>query len=82
MANELKKLLKEADKTWEILKKFPMYKNKTKEDYIQYVKTTYAYYNSLSEEQKIEYNKLKETQFKKALEALDNRKNDTKNKNK
>ena len=71
---ELKGLLKEADKVWETLKKLPMYKNKSKEDYINYVKSSYYYYQSLSEEEKKEFNRIKQEQFKKAIDTLDKRK--------
>lgn len=76
---ELKGLLKEADKVWETLKKLPMYKNKSKEDYINYVKSSYYYYQSLSADEKKEFNRVKQEQFKKAIDALDNRKKEKEN---
>lgn len=76
---ELKGLLKEADKVWETLKKLPMYKNKSKEDYINYVKSSYYYYQSLSADEKKEFNRVKQEQFKKAIDALDKRKKEKEN---
>lgn len=71
---ELNKLIEEGKKVWNIIKKFPQYKNKTEEDYINYIKSTYYYYQSLSEDEKKEFNKVKQDQFKKAIDAIDNRK--------
>ena len=75
---ELKGLLKEADKVWETLKKLPMYKNKSKEDYINYVKSSYYYYQSLNADEKKEFNRVKQEQFKKAIDALDKRQKEKK----
>lgn len=75
---ELKKLLAEGEKTWELLKKLPMYKNKSKEDYFNYIKSSYYYYQSLSEDEKKEFNRVKQEQFKKAIDALDKRKQEKK----
>lgn len=75
---ELKKMLKEGEKAWELIKNFPMYKNKTKEDYLNYIRSTYYYYQSLSEDEKKEFNKIKQEQFKKAIDMLENRNKDKK----
>ena len=75
---ELNKLIEEGKKVWNIIKKFPQYKNKTEEDYINYVKSSYYYYQSLSEEEKKEFNRVKQEQFKKAIDTLDKRKQDKK----
>ena len=75
---ELDKLIQEGKKIWPILHKMPMYKNKTEQDYINYIKSTYYYYQSLSEDEKKEFNKVKQDQFKKAIDALDNRKKEKK----
>lgn len=78
MEEDLKKMIEEGKKVWAIIKKFPQYKNKTEEDYINYIKSTYYYYQSLSEDEKKEFNKVKQDQFKKAIDALDNRKKEKK----
>lgn len=75
---ELNGLIEEGKKVWNIIKKFPQYKNKTEEDYINYIKSTYYYYQSLSEDEKKEFNRVKQDQFKKAIDAIDNRKKDKK----
>ena len=41
MEEDLKKMIEEGKKVWAIIKKFPQYKNKTEEDYINYIKSTY-----------------------------------------
>lgn len=75
---ELNKLIEEGKKVWKIIQKLPAYKNKTEEDYINYIKSTYYYYQSLSEDEKKEFNRVKQDQFKKAIDAIDNRKKDKK----
>ena len=75
---ELEKMIEEWKRVWSIIKNFPQYKNKTEEDYINYIKSTYYYYQSLSEEEKKEFNKVKQEQFKKAIDAIDNRKKENK----
>ena len=75
---ELQKMLAEGEKVWETIKNFPMYKGKTKENYLNYIKSTYYYYQSLSEDEKKEFNRVKQEQFKKAIEILDKRKQEKK----
>lgn len=75
---ELEKMIEEGKRVWNIIKKFPQYKNKTEEDYINYIKSTYYYYQSLSADEKKEFNKVKQEQFKKAIDTLDNRKKENK----
>lgn len=78
MEEDLKKMIEEGKKVWTIIKKFPQYKDKTEEDYINYIKSTYYYYQSLSEDEKKEFNKVKQDQFKKAIDTLDKRKQEKK----
>lgn len=75
---ELQKLLAEGEKAWEKIKNIPIYKTKTKEDYLNYIKSTYYFYQSLSPDQKKEFNRVKQEQFKKAIDALDKRKQEKK----
>lgn len=71
---ELNKMLEEGEKVWDVIKNFPQYKNKTKEDYLNYIKSTYYYYKSLSPDEKKEFDRIKQEQIKKAIDAIDNRK--------
>ena len=79
---ELKKIIDEARKVWPILQKLAPYKNKTWDDYENYITRSYLYYQSLSEDDKKEFNKVKERQFKHAIDAIDNRKKEIKNESK
>ena len=64
---QLQKLLEEGKKIWPILHKMPMYKNKTEQDYLNYIKSTYYYYQSLSEDEKKEFRKLRKNTLKELI---------------
>ena len=73
---ELDKLIEEGKKVWPIISKLAPYKNKTLDDYINYIKSSYYYYKILSDDEKKEFNKVKQDQFKRAIDAIDNKEKD------
>lgn len=75
---ELQGIINEGKKVWSILQKLTPYKNKTWDDYENYIRSSYLYYQSLSADEKKEFNKVKESQFKHAIDAIDTRKKETK----
>jgi len=86
MEPTLEELLEKGREAWEVIKLLPPYKDKTLEEYLEFIKTHYELYNKMTPEEKEAYKQNRKEQIKRVndhiSELRQKLKNDKTNKNK